>query len=80
MSEIMILPTNCTKQCENCGDHNKERCNRATPLEDGSVKPCETCKDTGIVNSGHHEYEAAPCPECSCIGKIAITSPFDQVG
>ena len=39
---------------------------------------CPTCKGSQIVNSGHHEYEAAPCPDCAGTGQVQQPPPDTQ--
>jgi len=35
-----------------------------TPAPYSDKAKCKTCGGSEIVNSGHHEYESAPCPDC----------------
>jgi len=48
MSEILRLPDDCSGQCQNCGHHNQEKCERAVP---------ETAEEQGYKGEFEKAFE-----------------------
>lgn len=48
-------------------------CKKDKSCESSASNGCPECGISGIVNSGHHEYEAKPCQECNGDEKVCRT-------